>query len=70
MKCPICRAGSKLLRTYETVQHRNLTERRKFCLNCGSAWKTMEHIFEKDEEEEVKIEKIHKPAPPKRFDIW
>jgi transcriptional regulator NrdR family protein len=56
MKCPICKADPKFLRTYETIQHRNLTERRKLCLKCGSAWKTMEHIFEKKEEVEKREE--------------
>lgn len=50
MKCPICRASEKFIRTYETIQHRNLTERRKLCLQCSSAWKTMEQVFEKQEE--------------------
>ncbi len=51
MKCPICRADEKFVKTFETVQHRNMTERRKLCLKCFSAWKTMEQIFERSEEE-------------------
>jgi transcriptional regulator NrdR family protein len=50
MKCPICRADEKFVKTFETVQHRNMTERRKLCLKCFSAWKTMEQIFERSEE--------------------
>lgn len=51
MKCPICRADEKFIRTYETIQHRNLTERRKLCEKCSSVWKTMEQVFEKHNEE-------------------
>lgn len=46
MKCPICRADPKFVRTFETIQHRNMTERRKLCIKCSSAWKTIEEVFE------------------------
>jgi len=61
MKCPICRADAKFVRTFETIQHRNLTERRKYCIRCSSAWKTMEEVFVKKENhyEEI-IEKTTK----------
>jgi transcriptional regulator NrdR family protein len=51
MKCPICRADEKFVRTFETIQHRNMTERRKLCNKCSSAWKTIEQILEKKGEE-------------------
>lgn len=46
MKCPICKADEKFVRTYETIQHKDKTERRKLCIKCSSAWKTMEHLAE------------------------
>lgn len=49
MKCPICRTDGKFVRTIETIQHRNMTERKKYCLQCGSAWKTMEQFFDLNE---------------------
>ena len=50
MKCPFCRADEKLIKTYETVQHRSSTERRKYCTSCSSAWKTIEEVFDKERE--------------------
>ena len=42
MKCPICEANEKFIRTYETITHKDSTERRKLCIKCSSSWKTIE----------------------------
>ncbi|MBS1513877.1 MAG: hypothetical protein JSS63_02520 [Bacteroidetes bacterium] len=55
MNCPTCKAESKFVRTYETIQNRNSTIRRKFCQKCGGAWITEEHSIA-----EYKSKKIEK----------
>ncbi|MBN8571801.1 MAG: hypothetical protein J0M18_19435 [Ignavibacteria bacterium] len=49
MKCIACRADEKFVRTFETIQHEERTERRKLCMKCGSSWKTWEYLFERIE---------------------
>ena len=59
MKCPACRTGENFIRTFETIQHRNMTERRKLCLKCGNAWKTIEQFLmgDKDKSTNAQLDK-------------
>ena len=60
MKCPICQADSKFVRTFETIQHQKMTERRKFCLKCSSVWKTIEQVSDGQEDKKSMLVPLDK----------